>query len=126
MNNINDVGRGPLRFGTNQGRDEERPTRAVCPAGLYLLPHFRHGNGGWSGHLPGRDIFSVPGTRKADWALSALNLNHQFTASVTYDLPFGKGKQFGSGWNSPTNAVLGNWEVDVIQRAQSGLSALRG
>jgi hypothetical protein len=56
----------------------------------------------------------------ADWGLSQLNLNHQFTASVTYDLPFGKGKQFGSNWGSPVNAVLGNWEVDVIEKVTTG------
>jgi hypothetical protein len=72
------------------------------------------------GTFPGATYFPLPGTRQSDWGLSALNLNHQFTASVTYDLPFGKGKQFGSDWNGPMNAVLGNWEVDVIERALSG------
>jgi hypothetical protein len=72
------------------------------------------------GTFPGATYWPLPGTHKADWSLSALNLNQQFTASVTYDLPFGKGKQFGSTWNGGLNAVLGNWEVDVIERAISG------
>ncbi len=72
------------------------------------------------GSFPGATYFPLPGTRKSDWALSQLNLNHQFTASVTYDLPFGKGKQFGTNWSGPVNAIVGNWEIDAIIRATSG------
>jgi len=39
---------------------------------------------------------------------------------VTYDLPFGKGKTFGSNWNGALNAIAGGWEVDAIERAISG------
>jgi hypothetical protein len=52
--------------------------------------------------------------------LSQIQLNHNFTASVIYDLPFGKGKRFGGNWNGGVNAILGNWEVDVIQKITSG------
>jgi Carboxypeptidase regulatory-like domain len=72
------------------------------------------------GTTPGATYFPLPGTRNLDWGLSQINLNNSFTASVLYDLPFGKGKRWGSDWNGALNGVLGNWEVDVIQRAQSG------
>ena len=72
------------------------------------------------GTLPGAIYWPLPGTQKADWGLSALNLNNQFTASVLYDLPFGKGKHFGSDWSGPLNAVLGNWKVNAIEKAISG------
>jgi hypothetical protein len=72
------------------------------------------------GTFPGATYFPLPGTKRADWALSQLNLNNSFTASVLYDLPFGKGKRWGNDWNGGVNAVLGGWEVDVIERAQSG------
>jgi hypothetical protein len=52
--------------------------------------------------------------------LSQINLNNSFTGSVIYDLPFGRGKQFGSGWNDLTNAVLGNFQVTLIERVSSG------
>jgi hypothetical protein len=72
------------------------------------------------GSSPGATYFPLPGYQRLDWGLSQLNLNHQFTASMTYDLPFGKGRQFGGDWSGPVNAVLGNWEVDVIERITSG------
>jgi hypothetical protein len=72
------------------------------------------------GTNPGALYWPLPGTSKLDWGLSQLNLNDSFTASVLYDLPFGKGKHFGSDWNGVTNAVLGNWHIDLIERATSG------
>ncbi len=64
--------------------------------------------------------FPLPGATRADWSLSQVQLNHNFTASVLYDLPFGKGKRFGSSWNGGLNAVLGNWQINVIEKITSG------
>ena len=72
------------------------------------------------GTNPGAIYFPLPGSAKLDWGLSQLNLNDNFTASIIYDLPFGKGKAFGSDWNGATNAILGNWQVDTIEHATSG------
>jgi hypothetical protein len=72
------------------------------------------------GTNPGAIYYPLPGTQKLDWGLSQLNLNDSFTASILYDLPFGKGKQFGSDWSSTTNAIFGNWQLDLIERATSG------
>ncbi len=68
----------------------------------------------------GATYYPLPGTAKLDWGLSQLNLNNSFTASILYDLPFGKGKHFGSQWNKATDAVLGSWQVNLIERATSG------
>jgi hypothetical protein len=68
----------------------------------------------------GAPYFPLPDWRKLDWALSQINLNNSFTASVIYDLPFGRGKKYGSNWSNLTNALLGNWQVTVIQKITSG------
>ena len=52
--------------------------------------------------------------------LSQINLNQNFTASIIYNLPFGKGRKWGSNWNAAANAMLGGWEVTVIENATSG------
>jgi hypothetical protein len=72
------------------------------------------------GTNPGALYYPLPGTAKLDWGLSELNLNNSFTASVLYDLPFGRGKQFGGGWSKGADAILGNWQLDLIERATSG------
>jgi len=64
--------------------------------------------------------FPLPNWRQLDWALSNLNLDNNFTASVVYDLPFGKGKKWGSSWSKPVDNVLGNWQVTVIEHISSG------
>ncbi|MBZ5663648.1 MAG: carboxypeptidase-like regulatory domain-containing protein [Acidobacteriia bacterium] len=68
----------------------------------------------------GVTYYPLTGTKHADWALSQINLNQQFTASVIYDLPFGKGKRFGGGWSGPANTAFGNWQITVIEKATTG------
>ncbi len=72
------------------------------------------------GSLLSAPYFPLPNWPKLDWGKSQINLNNNFTASVIYDLPFGKGKKFGSGWNDATNIALGNWQVTLIEHISSG------
>ncbi|MGA3011868.1 MAG: carboxypeptidase-like regulatory domain-containing protein [Terracidiphilus sp.] len=64
--------------------------------------------------------FPLPNWENLDWALSQINLDQSFTGSVIYDLPFGHGKQFGSSWNGATNAILGGFQLTLIERISSG------
>jgi hypothetical protein len=72
------------------------------------------------GSLLSAPYFPLPNWQKLDWGLSQINLDNNFTASVIYDLPFGKGKKFGGDWNSATNTALGNWQVTLIEHISSG------
>ncbi len=64
--------------------------------------------------------FPLPNWQKLDWGLSQINLDNSFTGSVIYDLPFGRGKQFGNNWNNTTNAILGGIQLTLIERVSSG------
>ena len=118
--NLNDV--GAARYDSLQVKAETKSARH----GLYALigyTYARNLDSGFPdnvGTSTGATYWPLPGTQHADWALSQVNLKHNFTASVTYDLPFGKGKQFGGNWSGVTNAIFGNWELDVIERVISG------
>ena len=118
--NINDV--GDARYDSLQVKAETKSARHGIYAllGYTYARNFDSGFPDGLGSSPGATFFPLPGTRRADWALSQIQLNHNFTASVTYDLPFGKGKRFGGNWNGGVNAVLGNWEIDLIQKISSG------
>jgi hypothetical protein len=72
----------------------------------------------------GATYYPLPNWQKLDWALSQINLNNNFTASVIYDLPFGKGKHFGRDWSGPVNTILGNWQATVIEKITSGFPVL--
>ena len=113
---------GSARYDSLQVKAETKSVRH----GIYALlgytysRNFDSGLTDGLGTNPGALYYPLPGTAKLDWGLSQLNLNNSFTASVLYDLPFGKGKYYGGNWNGATNAVLGNWQVNVIERATSG------
>jgi hypothetical protein len=113
---------GHARYDSLQVKAETKSARH----GLYALlgytysRNFDSGLTDGLGTPPGALYYPLPGSAKLDWGLSQLNLNNSFTASVIYDLPFGKGKAYGSNLGSAGNAVLGNWQVDVIERATAG------
>lgn len=120
VNSNNSV--GSARYDSLQIKAETKSARH----GLYALlgytwsRTFDSGMPDGLGSNPGALYWPLPGTQKLDWGLSQLNLNDVFTASVLYDLPFGKGKAYGNNWNGATNAILGNWQINVIERAESG------
>ncbi|MGC1725955.1 MAG: carboxypeptidase regulatory-like domain-containing protein [Candidatus Acidiferrales bacterium] len=68
----------------------------------------------------GATYFPLPGWQKLDWARSQTNLDNDFTASVVYTLPFGRGKHFGHDWSGPLNVIAGGWEVTGIEKITSG------
>ncbi len=41
--------------------------------------------------------------------------------SFVFQLPFGKGRKFGGSWNPVTDAILGGWEINTINTANSGM-----
>ena len=49
------------------------------------------------------------------------DVRHNFIFSSTYELPFGKGRKWGSDWSGVTNAVLGGWKLGGIFQARTGL-----
>jgi hypothetical protein len=113
---------GAARYDSLQVKAETKSTRH----GIYALigytysRNFDTGLTDGLGTNPGALYYPLPGFNKLDWGLSQLNLNDSFTASILYDLPFGKGKKYGSDWGGATNAILGHWQVNVIERATSG------
>jgi hypothetical protein len=72
------------------------------------------------GSLLSAPFFPLPNWQSLDRGLSQINLNNSFIGSVIYDLPVGRGKQFGSNWNNVTNTLLGGFQLTVIERISSG------
>ncbi len=121
--NLNDIfDNGLARYDSLQVKAETKSGRH----GLYALLGYTYArafdNGLEDGVASpaGSQFYPLPNIGQADKGFSQIQLNHSFTGSVVYDLPFGKGKRFGSGWSAASNALLGNWELDAIVRATSG------
>ena len=58
---------------------------------------------------------------RADRAISSLDMTQHFVGSAVYQLPFGRGKQFGSQWNGALNNVLGGWSLGPIITVNTGM-----
>jgi hypothetical protein len=55
-----------------------------------------------------------------DRARSDFDNRHVVTANMVYEFPFGKGKKWGSQWNTLLDEVLGGWGFTGIFNYQSG------
>ena len=63
-----------------------------------------------------QDIYNL----KPEYARAINDIPNRFTASVTYDLPFGRGKQFMSGANRWMEMLVGGWTFNDIMIVQNG------
>jgi hypothetical protein len=77
-----------------------------------------------SGHLEqnngdtSRVNFANP---RGDYGPSSYDQPIANVTSIVYDLPYGHGRQFGAKSNGLMNALLGGWQVTVINTITSGL-----
>lgn len=72
--------------------------------------------------LSGSNGFGTPDPLNLATAYSsaAWDIRHSFTTSFVYDLPFGRGRMFGSNMNPVANAVLGGWQANGILSFRTG------
>jgi hypothetical protein len=82
------------------------------------------GTGTWGGNgsqtsmgLPGWQNIYDP---RSDWGPCYYDETHILSSYVTYQLPIGRGKKYGSGMNPALNAVVGNWEIGGIVTFHTG------
>lgn len=71
--------------------------------------------GSWGGESQNADsywqnIFAP----NADYSQCYWDTKHELTAYAVYDLPFGRGKQWGHNMSTAANAVAGNWALNPV------------
>jgi hypothetical protein len=54
------------------------------------------------------------------FATSRIDFPHVFSFSTVWDIPFGRGRSFGSDISRIADAIIGGWQLNGIFRAQSG------
>jgi len=62
-----------------------------------------------------------PILQRDSYADSDFDIRHQVNVNAVYEMPFGRGKQFGSGVNRGVDAVIGGWQISGIFRWNTGL-----
>ena len=76
--------------------------------------------GAWTGWIGGFTRLVNPNNWKAERSLSEWDIPQVLQFSYIYQLPFGKGKKWGTGWNSVANAFLGGWQTNGMWRFDNG------
>ncbi|MCX6551174.1 MAG: TonB-dependent receptor [Acidobacteria bacterium] len=122
-NNFNvTLGRGTLDHNSLQVKAERRMSK-----GLYVLAAYTFGKTTTNG--AGQNVGVGQGTRYypyepyegADLGASDTDARHVFNLSYLWRLPIGRGEAWGSDFNGFADAVLGNWQINGIIRARTGL-----
>jgi hypothetical protein len=62
-----------------------------------------------------------PANFQLDKGNSDFDIRHRFVASVVYELPFGKGKQFLDNLGRAGNLLVGGWQINAITSWQTGV-----
>jgi hypothetical protein len=75
---------------------------------------------GWTIGNMWRDSYNP----KLDYAVSTHDQPQSFATALVYDLPYGRGKRFGSDTPKVVNGILGNWQVSSVIRIASGMPLL--
>jgi len=77
--------------------------------------------GSWGGQaLPTSPYWQNIYDEKAEKGLCYYDVTHTLSSYAIYELPFGKGKKFGSSWNRAVDSVLGHWQLSGIFQAHGG------
>jgi hypothetical protein len=109
---------GSSSYHAFQGRLEKRLSK-----GLTLLASFTGGKlidniGGVLTSDPAhQNIYNLA----ADRSLAPEDISRRLVLSYVYELPFGRGKQFGSGLSRALDLVVGGWSVNGIVTFSTGV-----
>ena len=116
------IGRGTLDHNSLQFKAERQ-----FSGGLYMLGAYTFGKTETNG--AGQNVGVGQGIRywpylpspDADDGLSDTDVRHAFNLSYIWQLPVGRGRTFLADLDGVAEALLGNWQVNGIIRARSGL-----
>lgn len=56
----------------------------------------------------------------SEYSPSGMDVHHSINGNVVYELPFGRGRQFGGNWNSVVNQVAGGWRIAMTGVTYAG------
>jgi len=81
----------------------------------------------WTGWLGGSQSAPTnPNNRNLDRGLSEYDISQIFQVAYVYQLPWGRGKKWGSNWNPWLDGFLGGWQINGIWRWDTGQPILLG
>lgn len=111
---------GSSTYHSLQAKVEKRFSQGISFLGAYTFSKNIDEQSNASLGFVGGGGFRDPRYPSEEKALSDFNVADRFVFSMSYELPFGKGRMFGSSANGFTNAVIGGWELQTVTSTQTG------
>ncbi|HEX4230898.1 MAG TPA: carboxypeptidase regulatory-like domain-containing protein [Bryobacteraceae bacterium] len=69
-----------------------------------------------------QNLYNInPLNYNASYSSASWDIRHNFTAAFNYNIPFGKGQQFGANMNRAAQTLLGDWQVNGILTLRTGV-----
>jgi Carboxypeptidase regulatory-like domain len=100
---------GTSQYDSAQFKLEKRFTKGYSVIGTYTWSHFTE------------QVFKLNSTdANFEKRLARDDVPHRVTASILYELPFGRGRHWAGNASGLTNAFIGGWSVNAIGQLQSG------
>jgi hypothetical protein len=78
------------------------------------------GNYTWAKNIDDGQSHQDSTNIRADRSLADIDIAHRFVMSYIYELPFGRGRRFGSSAAPAVNWLLGGWQFNGITTLQTG------
>jgi hypothetical protein len=75
--------------------------------------------GSGSGHSGGVDLWQRANNPRANYGISNYDATHNFNGSLSYDIPFGKGRIYPL--RGVLNQIVGGWRITGVVQARSGI-----
>jgi hypothetical protein len=116
---------GTATFGFGNYEAMTASLRKRLTAGLQFQAAYTYGhalsNTGTT--LSGSQNFGILDERNisTSYSSAAWDIRHNFTAVFNYDIPFGRGRQYGANLNRFVDAIAGGWQVNGVLTLRTGV-----
>jgi hypothetical protein len=112
---------GKSRYHAFQGKVEWRMRRGLSLLSALTLSQTKDNGAGSlenpNGNFPApQDFYNMD----ADFGLSGYHQPYNSVTSMIYDVPFGRGRAFGSNAHPALDALIGGWQLAMINTVQAG------
>ncbi len=109
---------GVSHYDSLQASINHRYSKGLTLTGSYTWAHNLDTSDGYLGFYAVSPLYVFD--TKLNKGNSSLDQRNVFVASALYELPFGRGRQFGNSWNRGLDLIAGGWQLNTIVQAETG------
>ncbi len=109
---------GVANYNSLQTQFNHRFAHGLTSTASYTFSHTLDDSDGLFGFFTPNSL--IVNRHTLNYGNSAIDQRHVFSFSNLYELPFGRGRMFGSSWNHGLDLIAGGWQINSLVQLQSG------